>query len=68
MSERILVPLDGFKRAETILPHVEDLAHRYDKSQVILLQVVLVVLASCGRSGFAHFLLWGCRCRGVASN
>jgi nucleotide-binding universal stress UspA family protein len=40
MLKRILVPLDGSKRAEAILPHVEDLARRYDKSQVILLQVV----------------------------
>jgi nucleotide-binding universal stress UspA family protein len=39
MLKKILVPLDGSKRAETILPHVEDLARRYDKSQVILLRV-----------------------------
>ena len=40
MFKKILVPLDGSKRAEKILPHVEDLAHRYSKSQVVLLQVV----------------------------
>ena len=40
MFKKILVPLDGSKRAEKILLHVEDLAHRYSKSQVVLLQVV----------------------------
>ncbi len=43
MFKRILVPLDGSERAEAILPHVEDLARRYDKSQVSLLQVVELV-------------------------
>ncbi|MCB0154050.1 MAG: universal stress protein [Anaerolineae bacterium] len=39
MYHSILVPLDGSKRAETILSHVEDLAHRYD-AKVILMGVV----------------------------
>jgi nucleotide-binding universal stress UspA family protein len=39
MYHRILVPLDGSQRAEAILPHVEDLAQRY-QAKVILLQVV----------------------------
>ena len=39
MYNYILVPLDGSKRAEAILPHVEELAKRYD-AQVILLRVV----------------------------
>jgi nucleotide-binding universal stress UspA family protein len=39
MYKTILVPLDGSKRAEAILPHVEDLAQRY-QARVILLQVV----------------------------
>jgi nucleotide-binding universal stress UspA family protein len=39
MYKSILVPLDGSKRAEAILPHVENLAQRY-KAQVIFLQVV----------------------------
>lgn len=39
MYEVILVPLDGSKRAETILPYVEDLALAR-KSKVILLQVI----------------------------
>ena len=39
MYHTILVPLDGSKRAEAILPHVEDLAQRYD-AKVIFLQVI----------------------------
>ena len=39
MYHKILVPLDGSKRAEKILPHVEELARRYN-AKVILLQVV----------------------------
>jgi len=46
MFKRILVPLDGSRRAETILPHIEDLARRYDKSRVVLLQVVEPVPAT----------------------
>ncbi len=38
MYQKILVPLDGSARAETILPHVENLAARYD-ADVILLMV-----------------------------
>lgn len=34
MYKKILVPLDGSKRAEMILPHVEDLASRDRKSVV----------------------------------
>jgi nucleotide-binding universal stress UspA family protein len=39
MYQVVLVPLDGSKRAEAILPHVEELAGRY-KAQVVLLQVI----------------------------
>jgi nucleotide-binding universal stress UspA family protein len=39
MYETILVPLDGSKRAEAILPHVETMANRFG-STVLLLQVV----------------------------
>ncbi len=39
MYKTILVPLDGSKRAEAILRHVEQLAHRYD-AKVVFLQVV----------------------------
>ena len=40
MFTKILVPLDGSERAEAILPYVEYLASRDDKSQVVLLQVI----------------------------
>ncbi|MBN1931752.1 MAG: universal stress protein [Desulfobacterales bacterium] len=39
MYKTILVPLDGSKRAEAILPHVEEVAHRY-KAKVIFLHVM----------------------------
>ena len=39
MYKTILVPLDGSKRAEAILPHVEELAHCYH-AKVIFLQIV----------------------------
>lgn len=39
MYKKILVPLDGSKRAERILPHVEELALRF-KASVVFLRVV----------------------------
>jgi nucleotide-binding universal stress UspA family protein len=39
MYKKILVPLDGSKRAEAILPHVEELAQRYE-AKVIFIQVI----------------------------
>ncbi len=39
MYKTILVPLDGSKRAEAILPHVEEIAQHY-QAKVILLQVL----------------------------
>ena len=39
MYHKILVPLDGSKRAEKILPHVEELALRYN-AKVIFLHVI----------------------------
>ena len=36
MYKTILVPLDGSKRAEAILPHVENLARRYDAGVIFL--------------------------------
>ena len=39
MYHKILVPLDGSKRAEKILPHVEELALRY-KAKVIFMHVI----------------------------
>ncbi len=53
--KKILVPLDGSKRAEAILPHVEDLAKRY-RAKVILLSIVdfepLVIALEPMYSGF----------------
>jgi nucleotide-binding universal stress UspA family protein len=39
MYKKILVPLDESKRAEAILPHVEEMAHCFG-SQIILLNVI----------------------------
>lgn len=39
MFKTILVPLDGSKRAEAILPYVEDLA-RQSQGRLVLLQVI----------------------------
>ena len=39
MYQSILVPLDGSKRAEAILPHVEELAHRYE-AKVVFMAVI----------------------------
>ena len=39
MYKKILVPLDGSKRAERILPHVEGLA-QYNGANIIFLQVI----------------------------
>ena len=39
MYKTILVPLDGSKRAEAILPHVEELAQRYD-ARVVFTRIV----------------------------
>lgn len=50
MYRKILVPLDGSKRAEAIMPHVEELARRYE-AEVILLQVVEPVLNTFGPGG-----------------
>jgi nucleotide-binding universal stress UspA family protein len=50
MYNTILVPLDGSKRAEAILPHVEELAQRYD-AKVIFLQVVEPIPLIVGPEG-----------------
>jgi nucleotide-binding universal stress UspA family protein len=39
MYKTILAPLDGSKRAEAILPHVEEAARRYN-AKVIFMQVI----------------------------
>ena len=50
MYNAILVPLDGSKRAEAILRHVEDLAGRYGAT-VIFVRVVEPVPLSVGLKG-----------------
>jgi nucleotide-binding universal stress UspA family protein len=40
MYHKILVPLDGSKRGERILPHVAEMARRYE-AEVIFLQVLV---------------------------
>ena len=55
MYHTILVPLDGSKRAEAILRHVEDLAGRYS-AMVIFLRVVEPVPLRVGPEG-AHTVL-----------
>ena len=55
MYQTILVPLDGSKRAEAILPHVEQLAHRYD-AKVVFLRVIEPVTAVIGLEGTPYML------------
>jgi nucleotide-binding universal stress UspA family protein len=51
MYNTILVPLDGSGRAEAILPHVEDLAHRF-QAKVIFMQIVEPVVIVGGPHEF----------------
>jgi nucleotide-binding universal stress UspA family protein len=44
MYNKILVPLDGSKRAEAVLPHVEEMANRYGAETVFLLVDELQVM------------------------
>lgn len=53
MYHRILVPLDGSKRADRILPHVEELARRY-QAKVIFLQVVEYKTISTAEGAFVN--------------
>ena len=39
MYKSILAPLDGSKRAEAILPHLEQLAQRF-KAKVVFMQAI----------------------------
>jgi len=47
MYKSILVPLDGSKRAERILPHVEELALRFG-AEVIFIRVVEPLVGTIG--------------------
>ncbi len=50
MYQRILVPLDGSKRAEAILPHVETLAQQFG-AQVVFVRVVEPIPYVAGPEG-----------------
>lgn len=52
MYHKILIPLDGSKRAEKILPHVEHLALT-EKARVVLLQVIPFPMLSEGYADVA---------------
>ncbi|MFC1880248.1 universal stress protein [Thermodesulfobacteriota bacterium] len=54
MYQKILVPLDGSKRAEKILPHVEELAIRY-QTKVIFLQVVEYKTVTTPEGAFINY-------------
>ena len=54
MYKKILVPLDGSKRAEKIFPHVEDLAVHY-KAKVIFLMAVEHVFAAGIEGSFIQY-------------
>jgi nucleotide-binding universal stress UspA family protein len=58
MYNKILVPLDGSARAEAILPHVVELASRFQST------VILIAIASHGRTG-AACVFYGCVAAGV---
>ena len=50
MYKSILVPLDGSKRAQRILPHVEKLAQRFE-AEVIFIRVVEPLVRTSGTHG-----------------
>ena len=54
MYEKILVPLDGSKRAEMIRPHVRELAIRF-QATVILIKVIEINSAKFVGEEFASF-------------
>jgi len=54
MYKKILVPLDGSKRAERILPHVQELAGRY-KAKVIFLTAIEYTFAAGVEGSFIEF-------------
>jgi nucleotide-binding universal stress UspA family protein len=53
MYHKILVPLDGSKRAEKILPHVEELALRYS-AKIIFLHVIEYKAVPTGEGVFIN--------------
>lgn len=55
MYQKILVPLDGSKRAERILPHVEKLAHDNDATVIFLTVVSAPRVFGYDDLQYAHF-------------
>jgi|WetSurMetagenome_2_1015567.scaffolds.fasta_scaffold65733_2 nucleotide-binding universal stress UspA family protein len=49
MYKKIMVPLDGSKLAECVLPHVETIARGYNATEVVLIQVVEPLSIPYGR-------------------
>ena len=54
MYKKILVPLDGSKRSEMILPHAQDLASRY-QATVIFLMALEYTFATGVEGAFIEF-------------
>ena len=51
MYKTILVPLDGSRRAEAILPQVEEIAHCFE-AKVLFLQVIEPIFVYTGMPGY----------------
>ena len=51
MYKTILVPLDGSRRAEAILPQVEEIAHCFE-AKVLFLQVIEPIYVHMGMNGY----------------
>ncbi len=54
MYTKVLVPVDGSKRAEKILAHVEALAQKFG-SQIVLLQVVEPLITTFAPTGMVPY-------------
>lgn len=54
MYEKLVVPLDGSKEGESVIPYVEELATKF-KSQVILLNVIPSIHEFCAMDGCTSF-------------
>lgn len=52
MYKKILVPLDGSRRAETSLRHVEELAYRFEASVILMRVVDLVAPIGAAESAY----------------
>ena len=55
MYEKILVPLDGSKLAESVLPYVEEVAQRCDTKEVVLVSVTERIKGMQAVAGRGHF-------------